>query len=135
VEDILNEFEELESMTRSLPPDDLPNMAASPPNAAPFALGGMSGFLPLNEDAVSTRGQRLPGLIRNRSAASLYGLQRHTPVARLSDEEQTSGTGPLRLSSREAGDGRRMSVGAEVLLTPQMRSMRLIGNSNPRYRW
>jgi hypothetical protein len=28
-----------------------------------------------------------------------------------------------------------MSTGAEVLMTPQMRSMRLIGNSNPRYQW
>ena len=32
-------------------------------------------------------------------------------------------------------DARRMSHAAEVLMTPQMRSMRLIGNSNPRYRW
>lgn len=30
---------------------------------------------------------------------------------------------------------RRLSHAAEVLMTPQMRSMRLIGNSNPRYRW
>ena len=33
---------------------------------------------------------------------------------------------------------RRMSVfsdGGDVLMTPQMRSMRLIGNSNPRYQW
>lgn len=32
-------------------------------------------------------------------------------------------------------DARRMSLGPEILNTPQMRSMRLIGNSNPRYRW
>ena len=32
-------------------------------------------------------------------------------------------------------DGRRMSLGPEILMTPQMRSMRLIGQSNPRYHW
>ena len=36
----------------------------------------------------------------------------------------------------EGGRGeRRLSAGAQVLLTPQMRSIRLIGNSNPRYQW
>ena len=30
---------------------------------------------------------------------------------------------------------RRSSIGAHVLNTPQMRSQRLIGNSNPRYKW
>jgi len=32
-------------------------------------------------------------------------------------------------------DERRNTHGADVLMTPQMRSMRLIGNTNPRYRW
>ena len=32
-------------------------------------------------------------------------------------------------------DPRRFSLGPEILQTPQMRSMRLIGNSNPRYQW
>ena len=32
-------------------------------------------------------------------------------------------------------DERRMSMAASVLMTPEMRSQRLIGNSNPRYRW
>lgn len=36
----------------------------------------------------------------------------------------------------EHGDhDRRMSMAASILLTPQMRSQRLIGNSNPRYKW
>jgi cation diffusion facilitator family transporter len=30
---------------------------------------------------------------------------------------------------------RRSSIGAHILNTPQMRSQRLIGNSNPRYKW
>jgi cation diffusion facilitator family transporter len=33
------------------------------------------------------------------------------------------------------GDERRMSNAASILNTPQMRSQRLIGNSNPRYKW
>ena len=32
-------------------------------------------------------------------------------------------------------DARRMSLGPEVLAKPEVRSQRLIGNSNPRYRW
>jgi cation diffusion facilitator family transporter len=35
----------------------------------------------------------------------------------------------------ERDSDRRSSVGAHVLNTPQMRSQRLIGNSNPRYKW
>ena len=34
----------------------------------------------------------------------------------------------------DSEDKRRMSIPAS-LVTPQMRSQRLIGNSNPRYRW
>ncbi|KAF2258681.1 hypothetical protein CC78DRAFT_477720 [Lojkania enalia] len=37
-------------------------------------------------------------------------------------------------SERERED-RRQSIGAQILNTPQMRSQRLIGNSNPRYKW
>lgn len=33
------------------------------------------------------------------------------------------------------GDGRRLSNAEDILKTPQMRSQRLIGKSNPRYRW
>ena len=32
-------------------------------------------------------------------------------------------------------EDRRLSDAAKALMTPQMRSMRLIGNSNPRYKW
>lgn len=47
---------------------------------------------------------------------------------------------PLTKGQLDAQNGlekaeRRASLVASVLLTPQMRSQRLIGNSNPRYRW
>lgn len=41
----------------------------------------------------------------------------------------------MRRRTTHDTDPRRMSVGPEILNTPQMRSMRLIGNSNPWYRW
>lgn len=36
--------------------------------------------------------------------------------------------------SGRGGEG-RSNAGAQSFMTPQMRSMRLIGNSNPRYQW
>ena len=42
---------------------------------------------------------------------------------------------PERDGDGRRGLERRLSAGAQVLMTPQMRSMRLIGNSNPRYQW
>lgn len=49
-------------------------------------------------------------------------------------ESRTGVTMTSGWGNGEASD-RKLSAGAQVLLTPQMRSMRLIGNSNPRYRW
>ncbi|KPI45804.1 Metal tolerance protein 7 [Cyphellophora attinorum] len=127
-----------------------------------YRLGGLSGFVPLNDDqiTISTRGQRLPSLIQNRSSTSLFTLNRKPELARLrrnsfhsTDDEETGqepvhedDTGPPISPSRTRRmtatsvisgdrDPRRMSLGPEILNTPQMRSMRLIGNSNPRYRW
>lgn len=44
-------------------------------------------------------------------------------------------SGLMMTHERDREAERRMSVGALVLNTPQMRSQRLIGNSNPRYKW
>jgi hypothetical protein len=44
-------------------------------------------------------------------------------------------TGSLRGEPRNAEDGRMKDAALALLNTPQMRSMRLIGNSNPRYQW
>jgi hypothetical protein len=46
-------------------------------------------------------------------------------------DRSTKNNRPGRGARRSSG----ISDGSDVLMTPQMRSMRLIGNSNPRYRW
>lgn len=123
-----------------------------------YRLGGMSTFIPLNEEqtALSTRGQRLPLMFQSRSSTSLFSGRRAEPPPApkrrasfhsassadddtergLDDELPSMGEGsPLRRRTTHDTDPRRMSLGPEILNTPQMRSMRLIGNSNPRYRW
>lgn len=50
------------------------------------------------------------------------------------DEDLESGRHGLMMNYESDSD-RRQSVGAQILNTPQMRSQRLIGNSNPRYKW
>jgi len=63
-----------------------------------------------------------------------YGSQkrdeRRNSLDNVGDEEQ----GSRETARRRSGDmdERRLSI---ILNTPQMRSMRLIGNSNPRYQW
>ncbi|KAJ9614894.1 uncharacterized protein PV06_06248 [Exophiala oligosperma] len=125
----------------------------STPQRPDYRLNGLSYFVPLNEEspgAVSTRGQHLPLLIQNRSSTSLFTLPkrgRQPQVRRGSfashhsteDEDHMDEHEPLR-KRRSAHspleiDARRMSLGPEILNTPQMRSMRLIGQSNPRYYW
>lgn len=51
--------------------------------------------------------------------------------------EETSGTkGLWPLGKTQDGPVlRRLSDAAKLLMTPEMRSMRLIGNNNPRYNW
>lgn len=114
-------------------------LSTSPPRG--LRGSGLTGFIPLNEEIPpgSTRGQRLPGLIQSRSNTSLFNLRdqagslvRAGSFAKISDEE--GGIHPRRPSYGDH-DARRMSLTPDVLMTPQMRSMRLIGNSNPRYRW
>ncbi len=125
----------------------------------PFRIGTLRGFLPLsdNTSSVSTRGQTLPSLIQNRSSGNLKDLRAQlaprrsrsvTPEVDSEDESLLerhengelgrSWDGPSPAKSRLGRSERRMSTlsnGSSVLMTPQMRSMRLIGNSNPRYEW
>ena len=122
--------------------------STSPPRNPGLRLGGLKGFLPLSDDVVSTRGQALTSLIQNRSSASLQDLRphvsprRHT-THRHTDEESDGGLSKVHSGGSGGRDGRdgrdreerRMNAGAQALMTPQMRSMRLIGNSNPRYQW
>lgn len=120
------------------------NQNASPPRPEPFRISSLRNFLPLSEETVTTRGQRLPSIIRERSVTSLAELRhtrphrrRHSIVSNSEDEQDVE-----RDSDRLGGDKgaeddaqRRMSSSSLALNTPQMRSMRLIGNNNPRYQW
>lgn len=130
--------------------DDSNTSTTTPTKRPHYRIGGLSNFIPLNEETagVSTRGQRLPSLIQSRSSASLFTLPRRPRSERRgsvhshhSTEDEEHGLlddqEPLgkKWSHVTEIDARRMSLGPEILMTPQMRSMRLIGNSNPRYRW
>lgn len=127
-------------------------MADSSPNNEPnVRLGTLRGFLPLASDSVSTRGQNLPSLIQSRSSTSLRDVRTYLNQRKASiyhddtDEEpdverdgdvrlgQRSGQSPV--SNKYGRPERKTSNTSEVLMTPQMRSIRLIGNSNPRYQW
>lgn len=100
--------------------------------------GGLTGFIPVNDDAVaiSTRGHRLPSLLHSSSSTSLFTLPWRGAKRRSSlgedDEEHGSFDETRRPTLAEL---QRRESTADVLMTPAMRSMRLIGNSNPRYRW
>ncbi|KAK4690472.1 hypothetical protein P7C71_g6326, partial [Lecanoromycetidae sp. Uapishka_2] len=128
--------------------------ASSPPRPKSYRLGSLQNFLPLSsyDSALSTRGQKLASIIRSRSSANIKDLpalarQRPTtPDMREGDESGGDGeggenggfSGSSPVKSKLGRIARRMSGfsdGGDVLMTPQMRSMRLIGNSNPRYQW
>lgn len=116
---------------------------------------GVKSFLPLSEEsALSTRGQHLPQLLRERSttnAPGSVGRRRRSSLdgnfapgtsfedtAAVSDNEPPTPQQPrfrATATDQNPDASRRLSSGAAALMTPQMRSMRLIGNSNPRYRW
>ncbi|MCJ1227390.1 hypothetical protein MMC12_004045 [Toensbergia leucococca] len=98
-------------------------MSSPTPRPQSFRVGSFRGFLPLSEDVVSTRGQRLPSLIQRRSSIGQLGPARRQSMYQDPNEESD-----LERDSR-------ISNGAHILMTPQMRSMRLIGNNNPRYKW
>ncbi|KAL9020237.1 MAG: hypothetical protein Q9185_002520 [Variospora sp. 1 TL-2023] len=124
---------------------------SSPEKPSTVRLGTLRGFLPLAGDSVSTRGQNLPSLIQSRSSASLrdvraYLNQRKTSVYHdeTDEEPDVERDGGLRSSQRNGHSPASNKIGrperlasntSEALMTPQMRSMRLIGNSNPRYQW
>lgn len=99
------------------------------------------GFLPSNEEQnlMATHGNgTLASLIRSRSTASL-----HTMTWRpgslfgrdMADEEEGTQERPRRRSYDGDDTWHSLSRRESILNDPRMRSMRLIGNSNPRYRW
>ncbi|RAL63169.1 hypothetical protein DID88_004248 [Monilinia fructigena] len=97
---------------------------------------GPSGWLPLNTESTSpmaTHGQgTLSRLIRNQSNGSIVTM-RHPSASVLGRDSLDDEERPRSIfDDRDDFSERRLSA---VLNGPQMRSQRLIGNSNPRYKW
>lgn len=121
-------------------------------------------FLPLNHSDVlhtnadggaspySTRGSHLPSIIQSRSSANLsrkggWNVRHNSitaaemPMLRQRKDSEGSQDGLEIGHTSAAGWGggdsvdRRMSYAASILNTPQVRSQRLIGSTNPRYQW
>ncbi|KAK3330293.1 hypothetical protein B0H66DRAFT_611719 [Apodospora peruviana] len=103
---------------------------SSPIPPSPFRRGS---YLLLNEPPLAPKGHgALASLIKNRSVAAIAVSSHHLNSPR--DEEEAGGS-DWRSDDETPGrrdEQRRMSA---VLNGPHMRSMRLIGNNNPRYRW
>lgn len=147
----------------------LPPGRSLSPGGSSFAIprwpSSRFAFLPLSEEAtISTRGQKLPNIIRHQSSSSIrdmrlpsVGGQRRPPPRVSGESLALSRTrtrdpaddgilappsdfpiakGAKRIVWEFAGEERKNSAAVpDVLLTQQMRSQRLIGNSNPRYQW
>ncbi|OCL14521.1 hypothetical protein AOQ84DRAFT_428860 [Glonium stellatum] len=117
---------------------DIPE--SPPPRSNLHRIASLKAFLPLSEECpISTRGQNLPSLIQNISSSqTLTRRPSSIRYERRSSEDDIESGRSRGLTMAWGGgserDDRRMSV-ASVLMTPQMRSQRLIGNSNPRYKW
>lgn len=112
------------------------SFASSPPKNGQ-ALP-VRGFLPLSDDnPLSLHGNSvLNTLLRSRSNASLHIARRPSSV--IGDElpaDEEVGERPLWRHHREGEDPAHERRASQILNKPQMRSMRLIGNSNPRYNW
>ena len=89
--------------------------------------------------SLSTRGQNLPAIIQRRSVTNLEELR---GLDNASNGFGSDGTNPSARDRRPSFNLSGISpqrknslLGADLLQTPQMRSMRLIGNNNPRYKW
>ncbi|CAI6333774.1 unnamed protein product [Periconia digitata] len=109
-------------------PSSLPRSSSNTRIAPP-----LKSFLPLagESNALSTRGQNLPNLLGRRPST----LRSRRGSASSDEDLESLRHGLLMGFDRDYDADRRMSAGAAALNTPQMRSMRLIGNSNPRYKW
>ncbi|KAF2181760.1 cation diffusion facilitator 10 [Zopfia rhizophila CBS 207.26] len=121
----------------------MPDLPTSPARSSLHRISSLKNFLPLSAETstISTRGQNLPALIQSHSTG--HTLSRRPSTLRSGRRDSTDSdddleslrhglTMPWGSSDREE---RRMSIGAQILNTPQMRSQRLIGSSNPRYKW
>ncbi|KAI9661909.1 MAG: hypothetical protein M1821_009149 [Bathelium mastoideum] len=118
----------------------------SVPSPTPQRAPTLRSFIPFyDETSIAARRQKLPRLLSahsirdqtfpGRRGSSTLFARPGSELALLNDElDLEHGHSGLGLSSR-LRDERRMSIASSVLNTPQMRSQRLIGNSNPRYQW
>lgn len=88
---------------------------------------------------ISAKGHgALATLIRNRSHASLHrGALSHWSLGADDEEAGVPDWPALRVRDDDDDDVRRSEERrmSAILNGPQMRSMRLIGQSNPRYKW
>jgi len=125
---------------------------SSPPQFTSPVFGRIpppNGFLVVNNDSspMATHGSgTLVSLIKNRSTTSLQAMSRRRPSSLrgrdMPDVEEPSPIDRIGLGAGDLEDvedfrhsfaeERRLS---SILMGPQMRSQRLIGNSNPRYKW
>ena len=117
------------------------DISESPPQRSNlYRIASLTAFLPLSEERpISTRGQNLPSLIHNMSSGPAVTRRRSSVryERRSSEDDVESGRShglTMAWGGASEREDRKMSV-APVLMTPQMRSQRLIGNSNPRYKW
>jgi hypothetical protein len=101
----------------------------------------LRGFLLLNPEPnpMTTHGSgTLTNLIRSRSTASLHTITRRPGSVAGRDsaaEEEGAQDTPQRRSFDAEDAWQAAPRRASLLNDPRMRSQRLIGNSNPRYRW
>ena len=111
---------------------------SSPPKFGRIAK--LRGFLPFNEEPnpMATHGTgALTNLIRTRSNASLHTMVRRPASIAGRDNTEDEEVGEWISHISYDGDEQRQNNARResILNGPQIRSMRLIGNSNPRYRW
>lgn len=96
-------------------------------------------FLPLNDEnplSLHSNGA-LNTLIRSRSNASLHPAKSFSSVMgdELPDDEEAAPRRQWPHYLRQGDDVQHERRASRVFYGRQMRSMRLIGNSNPRYNW
>lgn len=125
----------------------------SPEQARHFRIGRPAGFLPLSEDTnFSTRGQHLPALIQSQSSGNVHDARKYASPNLHTRRRSSFGSSDLHRTTSSDGEHPNLSaIGHDleaqsllsederrrmsILMTPEMRSQRLIGNSNPRYHW
>ncbi|KAF2128461.1 hypothetical protein P153DRAFT_342186 [Dothidotthia symphoricarpi CBS 119687] len=119
----------------STPPSKSPGPASLPRSLSHSRIASSKLFLPLNDStAISTRGQHLPSLFTRRPSTIRSSYE---PRGSITDDEEDTDSVRHGLSMPYDKDLERRSSSTDVhvLNTPHMRSARLIGNTNPRYKW